>query len=160
LHFKLQCSPNLKSHSVDPSSCVPVANSENSDSNNGKTSRASNVLLNLLQPDSSSGGINSGTSDPDFESTYEFVQVIGSTLLNGLPVLGLDDWFSLADFMNANINTDMRERLMRYTSIKGRFINLLGVRNLKLLFTPDNCWTHSLIEHLNKTTTNFRVSIY
>lgn len=158
MHFKVQCNPDLKTNTMSPSSCVAANDEESSvdqQKENARTTRASNVLLSLLQP---SSGISSGGPRKDFEDAANFAEVIGSMLLNGLPVVGLDDWFSLSDFMNANIQPEMRSRLMQYTAIKGRFVNLLGVRDLELGFTPNNCWTRALIQHLNETTINFHVS--
>jgi hypothetical protein len=174
LHFKIQCDPNLKSRDIIPSSCVAIddgpVEGKIGQRTNSKTTGASNILLDLLRPDDtvssssssrsgSSSGNSSGKEDDDasFQETYAFSEAIGSTLLNGLPVLGLDDWVALSDFMNANIAASMRRRLMEYTSIKGRFINLLGVRDLQLAFVPNNCWTKAFINHLNATTKSFKV---
>ena len=149
----MQCRPDFRTGAVDPASCVAVSN----EPHGGDNSMASNVLLKLLNPEPNPTEPQS--IDSAFKDASNFAQVVGSMLLNGLPVLGLDDWFSLSDFMNANMNSHMRARLMQYTSIRGRFINLLGVRDLSLAFTPDNCWTRALINHLNKTTANFKVSL-
>ena len=151
----------MKSHHFDLSSCValdeaPVGSFRHRKKSHSDT-MASNVLLNLIQPDSSTSG-NSGNGEQHFEEAYQFAQAVGSTLLNGLPLLGLDDWISLSDFLNENMNSDMRGRLMKYTALKGRFINLLGVRGLKLSFMPNNCWTRALVNHMNSTTRSFKVS--
>lgn len=154
MHFKMQCQPDFRTGVIDPASCVAVSDASR-ESRGGDTTLASDVLVKLLQSDTSPNKPDS--LDSAFKDASTFAQVVGSMLLNGLPVLGLDDWFALSDFLNANINSHMRARLMQYTSIKGRFINLLGVRDLSLTFTPDNCWTRALINHLNKTTANFKV---
>lgn len=153
----MQCSPNMELSAIDASSCVAVGGLYDlpGKHENGRTTRASNVLQNLLRPDTMTDGISD--VDNDFKETADFAEAVGSSLLNGLPVLGLDDWFMLSDLMNKHINAGMLQRLMQYSSIKGRFINLLGVRDLQLAFTPDNCWTRSLIDYLNKSTENFKV---
>jgi hypothetical protein len=108
------------------------------------------VLFSLLQP----GGIQSNKNNA---LTQNFAKLLGGILLNGLPLLSLDDYVILSDFTNMNIKTSMRDEILSSPVLRGRFGNFLTVRNKEIRFTPDNCWTRLFYQYLLETSDVIKV---
>lgn len=78
-------------------------------------------------------------------------------MMNGLPLLGLDDYVHASDLVNENIDKNSRSYVMNSPVFRGQFGTFLGVRELQIRLSPDNCWTRSFVKHLRATSTMIKV---
>lgn len=142
LSFDLNCQP-----SVDGSvgmQCTPM----NTVSDNSMTDLSTTeFILSTLQ--------DGGSVTSDSQETTEFAGLLSSLLMNGLPLLGLDDYVYLSDFVNENIGKQSKEKLMTYPGYKDKFGNLINVRANKLRFSPKSYWAEQFIYYLKNTSQTF-----
>lgn len=86
----------------------------------------------------------------------DIVKLMSSIMMNGLPLLDLDDFVYFSDMVNSIMGKKQKRQLMSLTSYRDKFGNFLDVREKELRFTPINCWTKNFIRHLRKTSTVLR----
>jgi len=67
-------------------------------------------------------------------------------ILNGFPLLDLENYVILSDFVKSTIFTNITIAETLGPNFLALFGNLLYVRNLELRFAPDNCWTQVFID--------------
>jgi hypothetical protein len=75
----------MRYNEMDVSHCQPIAAPHNKPS-------MSSVLFNVLDNDESSG-----------EQMDDIAELLSSSMMNGIPLLGLDDFVRLSDGVNAKI---------------------------------------------------------
>ena len=138
LSFDLVCAPGSE-YEPGISQCKPTGNNRP----DGDISPA-DILINLL----TTGSILSDSSDPN--SAHDFAGLLSSIMMNGAPMLGLDDFVHLSDFVNKNLGTKGRSQIMNSTAYSDKFGNFLDVRRKELRITPYSCWTEMFLSHLNK----------
>lgn len=110
----------------------------------GGTSPAS-LLLSILQ----SSSTDSDQPETNTKAqTMKFANLLGSLMMNGFPLLGIDDYFQLSDFINDNIGHRSRREFMESSTLKSNFGNLLNIRNRELRLTPNNCVTRGFAEYI------------
>jgi hypothetical protein len=150
LSFDLVCTPG-DAHKTGISRCKTVENNR-PDSTTGALSPA-DILINLL----TTGSIMSDKSNPN--SAHDFAGLLSSVMMNGAPMLGLDDFVYLSDFVNKNLGSNGRHKIMNSTAYSDKFGNFLDVRTRELRITPYNCWTEKFLDHLNKNSAVVKVSL-
>jgi hypothetical protein len=89
-----------------------------------------------------------------------FAKLLGSIMMNGLPLLGLDDFVHASDFVNGNLDTKTQQEIIQSPLLNGQFGNFLNVRNLQIRLSPMNCWTTAFVKHLKKTSAIIKVCPY
>ena len=163
LQFEMLCKPNtqnsingLQSSSKDISSDTTATMYDEESSQSSMQCEAfgepednasgdltpTDVLLNLIAQ---------GSATPsDSQSTKQFVGLLTSILMNGIPLLGLDDFVSLSDFANKYIDDSVKSRMLSSAGYKAKFANFLNVRQSKLIVTPKSCWTEELVAYFQK----------
>lgn len=98
------------------------------------------ILLNLVTTGTSLG------SDKT-QSTHDFAGLLSSVMMNGFPLLGLDDFVLLSDAVNRGLGPEGRGSIMNYAGYRDRFGNFLEVRSRQLRFVGKNCLTENLLRH-------------
>ena len=146
LSFDLICAPGLK-YQPGITECKPTGDNRP----DGALSPA-DLLINLL----STGNILSDSNDPN--SAHDFAGLLSSIMMNGAPMLGLDDFVHLSDFVNKNLGSEGRNQIMNSPAYSDKFGNFLDVRKRELRITPYSCWTESFLYHLNKNSLIAKVS--
>jgi hypothetical protein len=91
------------------------------------------------------------TDDSNRVDMKHFAKLLGSIMMNGLPLLGLDDFVHASDFVNRNLDTKTQQEIIQSPLLNGQFGNFLNVRNLQIRLSPTNCWTLAFVKHLKKT---------
>ena len=142
LSFDLNCQPDIESSSK--MQCTPMDTVSDTSMTDLSTTE---FILSTLQ-----GG---GSVTSDSQETSEFAGLLSSLLMNGLPLLGLDDYVYLSDFVNENIGKQSKEKLMTYPGYKDKFGNLINVRSNKLRFSPKSYWADEFIYYLRNTSQTF-----
>jgi hypothetical protein len=107
------------------------------------------VLLNIIR-----GGSPLTENSNDVR---KFASLLSSVMMNGLPLLGIDDFVSLSDFVNKNLGLEGRRKLMSYTLYRDKFGNFLDIRKKQLRIAPKSCWTDHFIDYLSANTNVFKV---
>jgi hypothetical protein len=148
LSFDLICTPGSTGQ-PGISQCKPTGNNRP----DGELSPA-DVLINLL----TKGTILSDASNPN--SAHDFAGLLSSLMMNGAPMLGLDDFVYLSDFVNKNLGSKGRNQIMNSTAYSDKFGNFLDVRRRELRITPYSCWTEKFLNHLNKNSVIAKVSLF
>ena len=138
LSFDLVCAPGT-TYRPGISQCRPTEDNRP----DGDVSPA-DVLINLL----TTGSIMSDATDPN--SAHDFAGLLSSIMMNGAPMLGLDDFVHLSDFVNKNLGPHGRGQIMNSTAYRDKFGNFLDVRRRELRIAPYSCWTGQFLSHLNK----------
>jgi hypothetical protein len=149
LSFDLICTPGLNKK-PGISHCKPSEDNR-PDSTTGSLSPA-DILINLL----TTGSIISDTNDPN--SAHDFAGLLSSIMMNGAPLLGLDDFVYLSDFVNKNLGPSGRTQIMNSTAYSDKFGNFLDVRKRELRVTPYNCWSEKFLSHLYSNSLTIKVS--
>lgn len=147
LSFDLICAPGL-TYQPGISQCRPTGDNRP----DGELSPA-DILINLL----TTGSIMSDANDPN--SAHDFAGLLSSIMMNGAPMLGLDDFVHLSDFVNKNLGSNGRSQIMNSTAYSDKFGNFLDVRKRELRITPYSCWTEKFLSHLNKNSLIAKVGI-
>jgi hypothetical protein len=106
----------------------------------------SSLLFSFLNPNSRGD-----------ELALKIMKLLGGVMLNGIPVLSLDDFIFMSDFLNENIDSSMKRRITESPIIDGMFGNILGVRMKQIRLSPDNCWTRGFLTYLHNTSESSKV---
>lgn len=130
--------------------CEPIARQKN-DENPADGDPLAAVLLNLIH---NNGQLLGHEEDKNAE-TRRFVELLSSIMMNGLPLLGLDDYVRMSDFLNTNLGKNGKDKLLSNDVYRDRFSNFLNVRHNKLLFVPDTCLTNMFRSYLTNNTAAF-----
>ena len=80
-------------------------------------------------------------------------------MMNGLPLMGLDDYLRTSDYVNDNINEAMFNAIMSSPFLKGQYGTLLQARDLQIRLSPHNCWTKGFVKYMKKSSMLFKVCI-
>jgi hypothetical protein len=100
------------------------------------------ILINIINTGNIVGDSN------DARGTHNFAGLMSSIMMNGAPLIGLDDFVHLSDVVNDRLGPQGRAQIMNFTGYSDRFGNFLDVRRRELRITPENCLTRRLMEHL------------
>lgn len=139
LNFEILCKPKIESLSNDVTIESRCYANDHFDSNEELS--PTDILLNVLYH---------GSMFDEKTNKNEFAQLLSSILMNGFPLLGVNDFIKLSDFINHNLGESGREKLLNYAATKEQFGNLLDIRNKEIRLTPKNCWTKLFSHHLQK----------
>lgn len=126
-------------------------------------------------PDQYGNGISPGELlmrwfDPAQDSSFSrakenqnIIELLSSLMMNGLPLVGLDDFVYLSDFANEHLqNSRIKQDVFDTPQFKDEFDNFLNVRSKRLIFVPNSPCTTELVEYLHKKSKVFgqlRVSV-
>ena len=89
------------------------------------------------------------------ENVMDIGSVLSSIIMNGIPLLGLDDFVYFSDYVNLSLGKKAVDKVMSLPVFEERFHNFLLVRKIQLRVTGD-CWKHEFIKYLNSTSETFR----
>ena len=84
------------------------------------------------------------------QSLTDIASLFGSLIMNGFPIIGMDDFVHLSDLMNDQLGPSSKSRILSMTVFQERFGNFLLVRSRQLRIAPANCWTSSFVTYLEK----------
>lgn len=98
-----------------------------------------------------------GKTDDNPVDIKHFAKLLGSIMMNGLPLLGLDDYVHVSDFVNHNLDKKTATEISQSPLLSGQFGNFLNVRNLQIRLSPQNCWTNAFVKYLKKTSSIIKV---
>ena len=146
LQFNMVCDFDHMSKS-DKLSCEPMHHDE-------KGLTTSDLVFTKL---------SSGVLLPDSREASKFAALLSSLMMNGLPLLGLDDFVYFSDFISDQIGTTAKKTLLSAPGYKEKFSNFLEVRSNRIILYPDNCWTQQFVEYMKnetKTFQNLNIKIY
>lgn len=87
------------------------------------------------------------------EDISEFIGLISSIMMNGLPLIGMNDYIAVSDLINKNIDKNMKQMILHTPGYKEKFSNILNIRSKYIIFASNSCWILQFIEYL-KTYTN------
>lgn len=122
--------------------CTPSNPSSNQDMS------LAELILGLLN----SPNVRQRSTD---ENVMDIGNVLASIIMNGIPLLGLDDFVYFSDYFNHYLGKKTVDTVMSLPVFEERFHNFLLVRKIQLRVTGD-CWKHEFIEYLNSTSETFR----
>jgi hypothetical protein len=88
---------------------------------------------------------------PDPHHSRKLLNHLSSLLMNGIPLVGLEDYVRISDLVNRYIGRNTRTYITSSSLLRDQFSNLLDVRDKSLLLTPDNCLTRGFFNHLTRT---------
>jgi hypothetical protein len=88
-----------------------------------------------------------------------FLNLLSSILMNGVPLLNLDDFVYLSDFVNKELGSTAKKELLSQSEYKHKFSNILNVRSNKIFLYPDSCWARQFIYFLNQTSNTLQSEI-
>lgn len=91
--------------------------------------------------------------------TNDITKLLSSVMMNGLPILGLDDFVRMSDIANDHIGINGKNHVLGIASYRDKFGNFLEIRRKELRITPRNCWSEAFVQHLNNTAEIFQVII-
>jgi hypothetical protein len=120
---------------------------EESNENTGETPLTTTLLFDFM----SGKGMNNKAD------LKHFAKLLGGIMMNGLPMLGLDDFVHASDFVNQNLHSKAQEEITKSPILSGQFGNFLNVRNLQIRLSPNNCWTNAFAKYLRQTSTIIKV---
>jgi hypothetical protein len=151
LSFDMICSAKsaANTHGSLLSKCQPYYPESDSDIPNAADRLSTSaVLYNILENGNNKDNINSKT----------IARLLGSVMMNGLPLMGLDDFLRTSDYVNQNLNSEMRNDIMESSFLSGQFGTLLRARNMQIRVSPENCWSKGFVKYMRKSSTLFKVS--
>ena len=141
LSFDVICSPGLRyrQDAYGGTKCQPTGHRD--DISAGALSPA-DILLQII----TTGTILSDANDP--QGTHDFAGLLSSIMMNGAPIMGVDDYVELSDFVNQKLGPVGRGHIMNYTAYADKFGNFIDVRKRELRVCPYNCWTERFLDYL------------
>lgn len=149
LSFDVECYPADKPLDAlgqgqlqPPIRCRPAK--ELSDSGVGNLS-PTDILINVVSTGNILGESGSSSSS---EASHDFSVLLSNIMMNGFPLLGLDDYVGLSDFVNAKLGEQGRQSILDYSGYKDRFSNFLDVRKNQLRITGHRCLAEAFLDHL------------
>lgn len=99
--------------------------------------------------------VNSGYIITESEEASKLALLLSSVMMNGLPLLGLDDFVYFSDFVNEEIGSDAKMALLSSPGYKHKFSNFLQVRHNRILLYPDSCWARQFVSYMKNATATF-----
>ncbi len=126
--------------------------------NDGETSESNlevegmtpaDILLKIIGSD--------GILDTSSSSNNGLPSLISSMMMNGMPLLGFEDYIEFSDFVNRHLGPSAKTKMMKFTSNREKFSNLLFVRERNLVFASNNSVTRSFIEYLYSSAPSTKV---
>ena len=108
LSFDVICTPGLK-YQPGYAKCKPTG--QRDDVSAGALSPA-DILIQII----TTGTIMSDSNDP--QGTHDFAGLLSSIMMNGAPLMGIDDYTYLSDFVNEKLGNVGREQIMNYTAYR------------------------------------------
>ena len=108
LSFDVICTPGLK-YQPGYAKCKPTG--QRDDVSAGALSPA-DILIQII----TTGTIMSDSNDP--QGTHDFAGLLSSIMMNGAPLMGIDDYTYLSDFVNQKLGNVGREQIMNYTAYR------------------------------------------
>jgi len=100
--------------------------------------------------------LSTGMLLTDQDETSQFAGLLSSLMMNGLPLLGIDDFVHFSDFVNTHLGSKLTTKILSSPGYKEKFSNFLEVRTNHILFYPDNCWTREFILYLKSSSRVFK----
>ena len=104
--------------------------------------------------------LSTGMLLTDDDETSQFAGLLSSLMMNGLPLLGLDDFVHFSDFVNAHLGSKITSKILASPGYKEKFGNFLEVRRNRILLYPDNCWTQHFVTYLQSSSKVFKALKY
>jgi len=104
--------------------------------------------------------LSTGMLLTDDDETSQFAGLLSSLMMNGLPLLGLDDFVHFSDFVNAHLGSKITSKILSSPGYKDKFGNFLEVRSNRILLYPDNCWTQQFVSYLQSSSKVFKALKY
>ena len=165
LSFDVECSPTTtlansrdSTSARDSISCRP--SKELSDPGVGTLS-PTDILINVVSTgnilgDGPKSDKVSESSSSSADSTHDFSLLLSNIMMNGFPLLGLDDFVGLSDFVNEELGDDGRHSLLDYSGYNDRFSNFLDVRLNQLRITGHKCIAGAFLAHLDSHSAVFK----
>jgi hypothetical protein len=95
-------------------------------------------------------------NDKQLVTPTNIIGLLSSIMMNGIPLLGLNDFILLSDSVNKLIGSHGIKELLLIPGYKEKFSNFLNIRNKTLIFCPISCWTLSLIKYFNENIELFK----
>jgi len=92
----------------------------------------------------------------DPKGSESMIDLLTSWMMNGLPLVGMDDFVYLSDWAHEIIDNSAKEELMDSPIFKNEFDNFINVRNKKIIFTPANNLTSDFIDFMETHSTVFK----
>ena len=120
------------------------------------------ILLNIVSTgsitrnDRGRGSSSSSSSSSTDSSTQDFSVLLSNIFMNGFPLLDLDDFVHLSDFVNDKLGDHGRRAILDYTGYRDRFGNFLNVRKNQLRVTGNVCLAQSFLHHLSAHSRTFK----
>lgn len=99
--------------------------------------------------------IDTGYILTESEEASQLAVLLSSVMMNGLPLLGLDDFVYFSDFIGEEMGKDAKAALLTSPGYKHKFSNFLRVRRNKILLYPDSCWTRQFVAYMSASTKTF-----
>jgi hypothetical protein len=146
LLFEVECKGN---QNAQKSSFFCEAYHSNNEPPHSGTLTSSDLLVDFLSP-------HRTKSINDMRNGAKMMNTLASLMMNGLPLVGLDDFVFLSDYANAYLESNgMKQRILSVPELRDEFDNFLNVRSKVLRFSPDTPCTRRLVQYLNETSRMF-----
>lgn len=91
------------------------------------------------------------TGQPVAENSKEnlkALELISSIMMNGLPLVGLDDFVHISDFTNKYVGKELQEKLMTSVTLRDQFDSFLNIRQKRLILAPENACTREFYHYM------------
>ena len=139
------------------SECKPFSSSDEYHKTHDENISPTIALLNLLQTGTLESKDNNPENSNQTQNSYDVASLLGSLIMNGLPLIGLHDFISFSDFINNNIGDETKRNIIKSTIYREKFSNFLDIRKKELRIVPNNCWSSAFIEYLSDQSDVFQV---
>jgi hypothetical protein len=100
------------------------------------------------------GALNGDEGDSD-ATLSKASKLLTSTMMNGIPLLGLDDFVRLSDIINHEIGDNGKKKILSYPSYREKFGNFVNVRGKDFRIYPRNCWSEGFLDELTNKSETF-----
>lgn len=157
LAFNLHCTPtnhfwHTRSSSSSASNsklvrCEPMADKRGATAN-GPLS-PSDLLFNILTHG------NMMYDDPS--KTSQVATLLSKIMMNGIPMLGLDDYIALSDFVVSNLGKKGTQQLLNSPGYSDRFRNFLNIRHSQIRIAAKNCFSIGFLDYLQRSSDVIKV---
>ena len=144
LSFDIECNASA----IAGVRCQPFNNEAKDQSASPMTT--TDVLFDFLISGKNGFQPISNASGDDVQVAHNLVGLLSSIMMNGFPILGIDDYVLLSDIVNKQLGADGKQLIMDYVGYRDRFGNFLDVKNRQLRFVGKNCLTYNMLQHWQK----------
>lgn len=143
LSFDFECRPGINFHNLQHDGtqvqstvhCDPY--DEGLEGHDIGNLSPTDILINILKTGNMVG-------KDDARQGHDLPGLLSSVMMQGLPMLGLDDFVRLSDFVNENLGIAGRRQIMEFAGYRERFGNFLDVRKRELRIAPRDCVSEAL----------------